>query len=180
MLLLKKNDFAVVSDRRLVKAADAAGVDDKTKIKLSSYGEKTVGFCRKAAAGEDVGQIYQNDLRPDRLDVGAVAKALGCSADYICGLTEELQPGTADSLEPDTAAPTEWWQTGPAPGDGRYLCLVDLGTGAGDLHEQQCDSRDGVWEAYGRPVADMFTVKAWYPLPAKWQSWMKLPEEDEK
>lgn len=164
---------------RLLKAAEAAGVDDKTEIKLSTYGAKTVAYLRKAATDEDIGYFYFNELAPQKLDVPAVAKALGCSADYVCGLTDELQPGTTDPLDPGTAALPLGWQTGPAPGDGRYLCLVDLGTGAGDLHEQQCDSRDGVWEAYGRPVADMFTVKAWYPLPSKWQSWMKLPEISE-
>lgn len=165
---------------RLLKAAEAAGADDKTEIKMANgYGTKTVAYLRMAAGDGDIGYFYFNELAPQKLDVPAVARALGCSADYVCGLTDELQPGKDDPLEPDTDVPAEWWQTGPAPGDGRYLCLVDLGTGAGDLHEQQCDSRDGVWEAYGRPVADMFTVKAWYPLPAKWQHWMKLPEEDE-
>ena len=160
---------------RLLKAADAAGADDKTEIKLSGYGAKTVSWLRKAAGDEDIGYFYRNEIAPEALDVAKVARALGCSADYVCGLTEELQP----EPEPAAAAP-DGWQTGPAPGDGRYLCLVDLGTGAGDFHEQQCDSRDGVWEAYGRPVADMFTVVAWYPLPAKWQSWMKLPGTDDE
>ena len=55
------------------------------------------------------------------------------------------------------------WQTGD-PEDGRYMCLVDLGLVK--MHEQKCDRRDGQWFAYGSPVVDeMFTVKAWWPLP---------------
>ena len=55
------------------------------------------------------------------------------------------------------------WQTGN-PDDGRYICLVDMGLSK--WHEQKCDRRGGQWFAYGSPVVDeMFTVKAWWPLP---------------
>ena len=59
--------------------------------------------------------------------------------------------------------PKAEWQPGDPPQDGRYICLVDMGTTR--LHEQKCDRREGQWYAYGSPIDDMFTVKAWWPLP---------------
>ena len=74
----------------------------------------------------------------------------------------------------DTAA----WIEGDAPGtQGRYLCLVDLGTNA--LHEQRCDWDGSAWSCYGRPIEDMFTVKFYWPLPPERQIWKEIPEEEE-
>lgn len=67
-------------------------------------------------------------------------------------------------FSPKTELPQ--WQKDAPPHDGRYLCLVDLGINK--LHEQRCDFDGGQWKAYGRPVDDMFTVKAWWPLPGEY------------
>lgn len=61
--------------------------------------------------------------------------------------------------------PEAAWQTGDPAADGRYLCLVDLNTTK--LHEQTCERRDGEWLCYGSPIAEMFTVVAWWPLPPR-------------
>ena len=66
---------------------------------------------------------------------------------------------------PQRAAGEPEWQTGEPPQDGRYICLVDMGLGR--PHEQRCDRENGVWKAYGNPVSEMFTVRAWWPLPRK-------------
>jgi len=158
------------SAARLIKAADAAGIGDNVNVPLNDYchSTKTVGWIRAAAEGGDLGYVYQNDLAPKNIDVKGAAEALHCSADYICGLTEELHPGGGDwALAMD-------WCTEPAMDNGRYLCLVDMGgVGDSDIHEQMLDLKDGIWTAYGRAVdPDMFTVVAWWPLPRRWEPFM--------
>ena len=149
---------------RLVKAADAAGVDDKTRV-YHGYGSfVTVGWLRKAASDEDLGHQWHNPL--EDLDIKRVAEALHCSADYVCGLTDELRPEAEAETEaphpPAAPAPSPEgeggdpdnevymaaarlidpdWMTGTPPGPGRYLCLVDMDrAGIPDsLHEQVLD-----------------------------------------
>ena len=108
---------------RLLKAAEAAGADDKTEIKLATYGSKNVAYLRKAAGDGDIGYFYFNELAPQKLDVPAVARALKCSADYVCGLTDELQPRAVETPAPTRepmpdpmTAPTvttsqQWWRS---------------------------------------------------------------------
>jgi ParB family chromosome partitioning protein len=80
------------SAQRLLKAADAAGVDDSTKISQGLYSYVTVEWLRKAAGDEDIGYYYRNEIAPCNLNVPEVAKTLKCSADYVCELTDELRP----------------------------------------------------------------------------------------
>ena len=175
---------------RLVKAADASGADDDTVIP-TRYGRPTVKRLREIAAGGNPGYCYDNFLLPENgLDAASTARALGCSADYVCGLTEDLQPApyrwtapvhtdpalvdaeltvSAVTDDPDDEDEVfirfDWREGNFAPiQDGRYLCTVDLGTG---YAEQTCDWRDGQWLCYGRTLDDMFTVVAWWPLPPK-------------
>lgn len=162
---------------RLVKAADAAGVDDKTRIGNSRSGV-TVKWIRDAAAGEDIGSVYSNRLAPENIDILAAAKALHCSADYVCGLTEELHPtapaATAETLQGPTVAV---WQFGTPEADGRYLCLADV---EGSLTEYTCDLIGGQWHVFDTPALPWFVVKAWYPLPAKLANGEELPEGPRK
>lgn len=177
------------SAARLAKAADAAGVADDVKIPQGPYSHVTVGWLRKAAAGEDVGSYWANPIDADHLSVASAAKALGCSADYICGLSDDLHPAAgageaspspapADVSETDTAAPG--WRIGEPAGDGRYLAGVQIG---GALTEQTVDRRDGAWYLFGEPVQTYGEVKCWYPLPRfKPSQWdldrMQREEED--
>lgn len=89
-------------------------------------------------------------------------------------------PQPSDVPGTDTANAGPIWQTGQPLGDGRYLCLVDMNTGK--LHEQRCEYRDGVWLAYGQPIHELFSVKAWWPLPPEmlWMPKHELAEEDEE
>lgn len=173
---------------RLAKAADAAGLDDKVKIMQGSYCSTSVGWIRRVAKGEETSTYGQNMLAPEELDVNAVARALQCSADYVCGLSDELHPAAAKpeaaapELQPIPPIPT--WYFGEPTVPGRYLCLVDMNAGGyAEVHEQQCDWNgplvDG-WSAYGRPIGDMFEVVAWYALPPKWSTPARRPEEKEE
>lgn len=160
---------------RLVKAADAAGVPEDTKLR-TRYTWTTVDIVRKIASGEKTGEYGMDILAPEELDVNAVARALQCSADYVCGLSDELHPAAA---KPEAAAPdglTLGWKTGTPAHEGRFLCKVDLG-GSG-LSEMQCDFRDGVWKAYGTPIDKIGTVTHWWPLPPTWIR--QEPEEKEE
>ena len=124
------------------------------------------------------------------------ADALDCSLDYLLCRTDVPEINTRAQQEPaparDLEAATYFrpdgklsidgiytaldWQTGQPLDDGRYLCLVDMNTGK--LHEQRCEYRDGQWLAYGQPIHELFSVKAWWPLPPE-TLWMYNHEPDE-
>ncbi len=80
------------SAARLLKAAEAAGLDDSVEINPRTYyAAVSVADLRAYAAGE-FGEkyFYSNDLAPGNLNhPEQIAKTLRCSADYVLGLTEE-------------------------------------------------------------------------------------------
>jgi len=91
------------SARRLLKAAEAAGVGDNEKIPTHYWDSKPISWVRTAADPDgDIGNFYANPLAPDRFDVPETAKLLHCSTDYLYGLTDELQPsgGSFEWAEP--------------------------------------------------------------------------------
>ena len=168
---------------RFVKAADAAGLDDDATIPLTRWGGRPLKWIRAAAEENgDIGPVYEDMFDPDNLCVSKVAKALGCSADYVCGLTDDLQP-EAEEPKPERLDGAEGlllrWIEGTPAHPGRYLCTVNLGSG--EYHEQQCDFVDGEWKVYGRTLDGLFSVVAWWPLPPKAGTWMfaRKQEEDE-
>jgi len=78
-----------------------------------------------------------------------------------------IPPAPGEDWEAPIVEPTSVelprWQTGAPPRHGRFLCLVDMGTNR--LHEQRCDWTGNEWRVYGSTLDNLFTVKAWYPLP---------------
>lgn len=170
---------------RLVKAADAAGVADDVKLPMSNgyFSSRTVAWVRAAAAGGEIGMVYENDLDPKRLHVTAAAQALHCSADYICGLTEELTPTQPEKSGPSRApSPTEEvkplidfrWRT-DKPGEKDEGWAAVLLDGCGIRIRRLLYWRDGEWklsEKLGAPRLDReWTTVGWFPLP---------PDEDEE
>ena len=115
---------------RLVRAADAAGIQDKTTVVSTRYGGSyTVGHLRELAAGQfDGHRIYVNDLATDNLsNVAKAARALHCSADYIVGLTDELTPPTLPEGQLMIAG---WMPGSTTPAEpGEFAAYVDLGDG---------------------------------------------------
>lgn len=101
------------SAKRMLVAADAAGVPDETRFSPSQYGysaSMTVATLRAYANG-DFGDrfFYSDDLAPERLgNVAKLAKTFCCSSDYLLGLTDDLgqsaaQDAPAPEPQPDPA-----------------------------------------------------------------------------
>ena len=108
---------------RLLKAIDAAGLADDTKLTFANYAaDKTVEKIRAYASG-DFGDDYfygTDSLDPDAKHVPELCEKLKCSADYLLGLTDELTPVPKS----DTALGE--WRTDDDFPDGQVLLLLDV------------------------------------------------------
>ena len=108
---------------RLLKAINASGLPDDTKLTFANYAaDKTVEKIRAYANG-DFGDDYfygTECLDPDAKHVPELCEKLKCSADYLLGLTDELQPVP----KPDTALGE--WRTDDDFPDGQVLLLLDV------------------------------------------------------
>ena len=109
--------------QRVLRAIDAAGLEDKTHIPWDYSGRLSAGLIRKYAAGEFPDQDkrwYGAELSPSRLESPAkTAKVLGCSTDYLLGVTDEL--GRAEPPPPPALPP----EPEPAPGGGAGISAMD-------------------------------------------------------
>ena len=94
--------------KRLLPAIDAAGLSEDEIIRWN-YGRYTVGEVRQWASGEfdDPAGWYQARLTPGecRADV-EMSQLLGCSTDFLMGLTDHFRPPAGTEQPP---------QEGPAP-----------------------------------------------------------------
>ena len=159
----------LIRDRaaRLVVAADAADLDDKTKFKPDRYAEVwTIEKLRKFAAGNFTNAIYyRTDLDPDWIsNVPEMARTFKCSADYILGLTDELHP----TPEPSGQLVFNGWMPGgttPAI-NGDVVAVFDLGKGL--TKKMLCCWRDGHFEFPNGARIDSEVIK-----------WMALPPDEE-
>lgn len=140
---------------RLVKAIDAAGLADGTKIAFANYSvDKSVWKIRAYANG-DFGDeyFYSTDiLDPDAKHVPELCEKLKCSADYLLGLTDELQTVSKSDTLP--------WRTGTDYPDGKILFLFD---DAGNLSYQVSEARYGRIRIYSD--YDDGKIVRWLPLP---------------
>ena len=140
---------------RLVKAIDAAGLADGTKLTFANYAaDKTVEKIRAYANG-DFGDDYfygTDSLDPDAKHVPELCEKLKCSADYLLGLTDELSPVPKSDTLP--------WRTGTDYPDGKILFLFD---DAGNLSYQVSEVRHGRIRIYSD--YDDGKIVRWLPLP---------------
>jgi len=88
---------------RLARAADAAELSDNFTIKMSDISH-SLGKIRSYAKGEfGNSNFYENDFAPTAIrNYPELCKALKCSADYLAGLTDDLNPAPAPT-EPASA-----------------------------------------------------------------------------
>ena len=150
------------SAARLARAADAAGIPDKTTVVSTRYGGSyTAGHLRELAAGQfDGHRIYVNDLATDNLsDVAKAARALHCSADYIVGLTDDLTP---PQLPEGQLMIAGWMPGSTTPAEpGSFAVYVELD---GKLMPQFFRWTGSRWEMRTGTVPQ---------VPVAW--WMRLP-----
>lgn len=149
---------------RLVIAANAAGLDDKTKFRFDTYGEAwTVGKLKKIADGDfERERYYSSDLDPDRIRcLPEMARTFKCSADYILGLTDELRPTPAPADQPtETKYLVGWYPNDIQPEDGQAIVFIDRDGVADNDTYQAGELKHG--RAYGIGWDD---VVLWTPEP---------------
>lgn len=99
--------------RRLLPAIDAAGLPEDTEIPWRQWRRNPcVSQVRQWAAGEfdDPAEWHEAELVPERCDGSLeTAKLLGCTTDFLMGLTEDFRLPAAEktSPEPSEAVPAE-------------------------------------------------------------------------
>ena len=122
---------AMADAARIVRAADAAGLDEDTTL-ASAYSSLTkVGVLRKISQGdisEGVSNYALGEIIPyETEDLTNMAQALHCSTDYLLGLTDQLRPS---SPEPGQMVLAAWMPGGLTPPEPcEVVADVDAGEG---------------------------------------------------
>lgn len=122
---------AMADAARIVRAADAAGLDDDTKLESAYSSLAKVGVLRKILQGdipEDMSNYGLSEIIPYRTkDLTSMAQTLHCSTDYLLGLTDQLRPAAA---EPGQMAFAAWMPGGLTPPEPcEVVADVDAGEG---------------------------------------------------
>lgn len=100
--------------KRLLRAIDAAGVPEDTKIYWRYYENITVSTVRQWASGEfdDPANWIAARLRPGRCDsnnLAEISKLLNCSTDFLMGLTEDIRPAPVQEEPEGSEEDSEKW-----------------------------------------------------------------------
>lgn len=122
---------AMADAARIVRAADAAGLDDDTKLESAYPSLTKVGALRKISQGdipEDMSNYGLSEIIPCRTkNLTSMAQTLHCSTDYLLGLTDQLRPAAA---EPGQMALAAWMPGGLTPPEPcEVVADVDAGEG---------------------------------------------------
>lgn len=157
---------AMADAARIVRAADAAGLDDDTKLE-STYSSLTkVGVLRKILQGdisEGVSNYALGEIIPYRTkDLTNMAQTLHCSTDYLLGLTDQLRPAAA---EPGQMVLAAWMPGGLAPPEEcEVVADVEPGDGGKPV---RCFLRwlGGAWMFKNLDKKIGMTVIRWLRLP---------------
>lgn len=111
--------------KRLLKAIEAAGLSDSVHLDWGCFASNlcaTVHNVKDTAAGRIKKDAYfyraDCDVAASGSSALRLAKQLGCSADYLLGLTDELNPTPADPAAPK-------WRTGSPDKTGWYAAKFD-------------------------------------------------------
>lgn len=163
------------SAKRLVKAMDAIGMDDETRIEgFDYYGYKTAGLIRKVAAGNIDGTWYSNTFdATNMLKPLKVAQTINCSMDYLYGLTDELHPYQNAEICCSNAAPEGqlmiygWMPGGTYPREpGDVVAVFDADDGV--TLRKICYYADGKF----------YFKKSGAVIDAKCVKWLQLPQDE--
>ena len=153
--------------RRVVRAADAAGLGDEVKLYYDYGGSLTVGLLRSLSDGtalDSAVKCYPRGILPWRADdVAKNAKTLHCSVDYLLGLTDEISSTAAGSGQVALAA---WMPGGTTPAEPcDVVAEFDL-NGDGELTSRSLCRWDGEAFRFGKS-RDKIEVRVvrWLALP---------------
>lgn len=153
--------------RRVVRAADAAGLGDEVELHYDYGSSLTVGLLRSLSDGtapDSAVKFYSGSILPWRADnVAKNAKTLHCSVDYLLGLTDEINSTAAVSGQAALAA---WMPGGMTPAEPcDVVADVDLGAGGGETMRMTCiwNGREFCIGKKRKPI-DMAVVR-WIALP---------------
>lgn len=156
---------AMADAARIVRAADAAGLDDDTKLE-SAYSSLTkVGVLRKISLGDIPGKVNNyvlGEIVPWRTkDLTGMAQTLHCSTDYLLGLTDQLRPA---AVEPGQMVLAAWMPGGLTPPEP---CEVVADVAAGDGVElRRLLYWDGAVFRFRKSGVDIeVSVNRWLRLP---------------
>lgn len=157
---------AMADAARIIRAADAAGLGDDTKLE-SAYSSLTkVGVLRKLSQGdipEGMNNYGLSEIIPCRTKVlTSMAWTLHCSTDYLLGLTDQLRVSSADPGQMVLAA----WMPGglTPPEECEVVADVDPGDGGKPV---RCFLRwlGGAWMFKNLNKKIDMTVIRWLRLP---------------
>lgn len=158
--------------RRVVRAADAAGLGDEVKLHYDYGGSLTVGLLRSLSDGTAVDstvKYYSGGILPWRADDAAKnAKTLHCSVDYLLGLTDEINSTAAASGQVALAAWMPGGTTPAAPCDA--VADFKLGNDDGRVIRMTCR-----WDG----KAFLFK-KGKEPINSDVVRWLALPDVEER
>lgn len=122
---------AMADAARIVRAADAAGLDDDTTLESTYPSLSKIGTLRKIAQG-DIPEAMSNYVLGEIIPYGtdiltSMAQALHCSTDYLLGLTDQLRSAAAELGQMALAAWMPGGLTPPEPCE--VVADVDAGEG---------------------------------------------------
>ena len=153
--------------RRVVRAADAAGLGDEVKLHYDYGGSLTVGLLRSLSDGaalDSAVKYYSRGILPWRADdVAKNAKTLHCSVDYLLGLTDEINSTAAVSGQVTLAAWMPGGTTPAAPCDA--VADFKLGNDDGRVIRMTCrwDGKAFLFKKGKEPINS--DVVRWLALP---------------
>ena len=157
---------AMADAARIVRAADAAGLDDDAKLESAYTTMTTLKTLRKISQGdisESVSNYALGEIIPYRTkDLTNMAQTLHCSTDYLLGLTDQLRPASA---EPGQMVLAAWTPGGLTPPEEcEVVADVDPGDGGKPV---RCFLRwlGGVWMFKNLDKKIGMTVIRWLRLP---------------
>ena len=157
---------AMADAARIVRAADAAGLGDDTKLEIAYLSVTTLKALREIAQGyipEDRSNYGLSEIIPYRTkDLASMAQTLRCSTDYLLGLTDQLRPAAA---EPGQMALAAWMPGGLTPPEEcEVVADVDPGDGGKPV---RCFLRwlGGAWMFKNLDKKIDMTVLRWLRLP---------------
>lgn len=145
--------------QRIIRAADAAGLPESTALVFADHRKPvTLANVRNYAEGHwaEEGEPYFYDtfaLRPDAKKIPKLCAQLGCTADYLLGMSDEINSVSKS----DTALA---WRTGTDYPDGPVLVLVEED---GNLNYETDTAKNGQLRFY--PPELYGKILRWFPLP---------------